>query len=95
MNRAVALFYGIACYVIFFGTFLYAVGFLQNFGVPKSIDSGVAGSPWSAVAINLALLSVFALQHSVMARIGFKRWWIRIVPKPSSAAPTSWPARRS
>lgn len=82
MKRLAALLYGIVCYVVFFGTFLYAVGFLGNAVVPKSIDSGVAGSALAAVGIDLALLAIFALQHSVMARIGFKRWWTRFVPQP-------------
>lgn len=85
MTRFAALFYGIVCYAIFFATFLYSIGFLANFGVPKTIDStgsALGVSPALAVAINLALLSAFALQHSVMARIGFKRWWTRIVPQP-------------
>jgi protein-S-isoprenylcysteine O-methyltransferase Ste14 len=83
MKRFATLLYGIVCYAIFFGTFLYAGGFLANFAVPKSIDSGVAGSAALAVVVNLALLGVFGLQHSVMARIGFKRWWIRFVPRPA------------
>lgn len=86
MNRFVALVYGIVCYAIFFGTFLYAAAFLANVGVPKTIDSGIPGSAWAALGINLSLLSVFALQHSVMARIGFKRWWTRIVPQPVERA---------
>jgi protein-S-isoprenylcysteine O-methyltransferase Ste14 len=96
MNRIAALAYGAVSYLIFFGTFLYAIGFLANFGVPRTIDfvsppgtsfevasaQGVSTSFGIALLINLALLSVFALQHSVMARIGFKRWWTRFVPEP-------------
>ena len=86
MPRVAALAYGSFCYVAFFLTFLYAIGFLANIGVPKSIDSGAPGPVGAAVAVNLALLSVFALQHSVMARRGFKRAWTRIVPQPVERA---------
>jgi protein-S-isoprenylcysteine O-methyltransferase Ste14 len=82
VNRFTALMYGIVCYAIFFGTFLYAVGFLANSGVPKSIDSGAETGWLAATAVNLLLLAVFALQHSVMARPAFKRWWTRVVPPP-------------
>lgn len=82
MTRLFALGYGIVCYVMFLGTFAYAVGFTGNFLVPKSIDSGASGAFWPSVFVNLALLGLFGLQHSVMARPAFKRWWTRFVPKP-------------
>ncbi|TMJ31832.1 MAG: isoprenylcysteine carboxylmethyltransferase family protein [Alphaproteobacteria bacterium] len=80
MVKAFALIYGMAACILFGATAIYAVGFIANLIVPKSIDSGAAG-PWpQALLIDIGLFAVFALQHSVMARQGFKRWWTRFIP---------------
>jgi methanethiol S-methyltransferase len=82
MKRVVAFAYGVVCYGMFLASFLYAIGFIGNFGVPKSIDSGPDGSTWAALAIDGALLALFALQHSIMARPWFKQSWTRFIPEP-------------
>jgi methanethiol S-methyltransferase len=81
MKRALVFLYGIACYAVFFAVFLYAIGFIGNFGVPKTMDSPRDVGFGTAFAINLGLLGLFAIQHSVMARPAFKRWWTRLVPQ--------------
>jgi protein-S-isoprenylcysteine O-methyltransferase Ste14 len=80
-GRAAAFLYGTIAYVACVGALLYAIGFVGGFVVPKTIDSGAAGPAAQAVIVNLLLMSLFALQHSVMARKGFKQWWTRLVPK--------------
>jgi protein-S-isoprenylcysteine O-methyltransferase Ste14 len=80
LRRMAALAYGVAAYLLFFATVLYAIGFVAGLGVPKGIDDGATRPFGVALAVNLALLGLFALQHSVMARPAFKRWWTRFVP---------------
>jgi methanethiol S-methyltransferase len=80
MGRFIAFLYGLASYAMFFVTFLYAIGFVSGLMVPKSIDNGMVLPPKEAVIVDLLLMSVFALQHSVMARTQFKQWWTQYVP---------------
>ncbi len=80
LARLLTLFYAILSYAIFFVSTLYAIGFVGNVAVPKSIDSGAPANPGEAVGINLLLLGLFAVQHSIMARPAFKRWWAGFLP---------------
>jgi len=80
LSRTLVLAYGLTSYLLFFGTFLYLIGFVGGFGVPKTLDDGVSGPVGLAVAINVGLLALFAIQHTIMARPAFKRWWTTIIP---------------
>jgi methanethiol S-methyltransferase len=82
MSRLISFLYGLASYAIFFVTFLYAIGFVCGLVVPKTIDTGAVVPTAEALIVNLLLMSVFAIQHSVMARKQFKQWWTQFVPAP-------------
>jgi protein-S-isoprenylcysteine O-methyltransferase Ste14 len=82
MAGMVSIVYGAIVYILFLGTFLYAVAFVGNLPAPKTIDSGQVGPIVAALMVDLLLLGLFAIQHSVMARPAFKHWWTRFVPKP-------------
>ena len=80
-SRFVAFLYGLVAYFAFFGTILYAIGFVMGLVVPKTIDSGTASSTPQALVVDILLMTLFAVQHSVMARKQFKQWWTQYVPK--------------
>lgn len=82
MGRFISFLYGLIAYIAFLGSLLYAIAFVGDFWVPKTVDSGGEISTfWESLLINAGLLGLFAVQHSVMARQGFKQWWTRIIPK--------------
>jgi protein-S-isoprenylcysteine O-methyltransferase Ste14 len=82
MKRLLVLTYGVLSYAVFLGVFLYLVAFIGNFWAPRTLDSGPTAPLWLALPIDVLLIAVFGLQHSVMARPGFKQWWTRFVPEP-------------
>ena len=82
MLRFTAFLFGAVAYLTFVFTILYAIGFVSGLVVPKTIDTGAISSNFAALTVNLALMSLFADQHSVMARKSFKQWWTRFIPKP-------------
>ena len=81
IERLSSFLYGLVAYLVFFVSFLYAIGFVSGLVVPKTIDSGTAAPVTEALIVNILLMSVFAVQHSVMARRQFKQWWTQYVPK--------------
>jgi protein-S-isoprenylcysteine O-methyltransferase Ste14 len=81
IKRILFFAYGVACYVLFLATFLYAIAFVGGFAVPRQLDGPLQGSIASAIAVNCVLLTIFAVQHSVMARRWFKAWWTQIIPR--------------
>ena len=81
MGRILAFLYGLASYLFFLVTFLYAIGFVTGIVVPKTIDTGTAAPAAEAIVVDLVLLTLFAVQHTVMARAAFKKWWTHIVPE--------------
>jgi protein-S-isoprenylcysteine O-methyltransferase Ste14 len=81
MTQFIAFLYGLASYAIFLVTFLYAIGFVSGLATPKTIDTGTVVPMVEAFIVNVLLMSVFAIQHSVMARKQFKEWWTQFVPK--------------
>ena len=81
MSCFLAFIYGLAAYLVFFGTILYAIGFVTGLVVPKTIDTGAVVPLAEALVVNVLLMGLFAVQHSVMARKPFKAWWTQYVPK--------------
>ena len=82
MLKLTAFLFGAVAYLTFLFTILYAIGFVEGLMVPKNIDTGEKSPAFVALVVNLALMSLFAIQHSVMARESFKQWWTQFIPKP-------------
>ncbi len=84
MSRSLTMLFALVAYAIFFATFLYLIAFVGNMAfVPRTVDVGPEAAPATALAINVGLIALFGLQHSIMARKGFKSWWTRVVPEPA------------
>jgi protein-S-isoprenylcysteine O-methyltransferase Ste14 len=81
VSRIGVFIFGLVAYAMFFATITYAIGFVSGLVVPKTIDSGTAGSVGISLLINAAMLMLFVVQHTIMARPAFKRWWTRIIPQ--------------
>jgi protein-S-isoprenylcysteine O-methyltransferase Ste14 len=81
LARSIAFLYGVFAYILFLVAILYSIGFVSNLVVPKTLETGTAGPLGEALIVNLVLMTIFALQHSVMARKQFKQWWTQFVPK--------------
>ncbi|QNN24167.1 isoprenylcysteine carboxylmethyltransferase family protein [Planctomycetales bacterium ZRK34] len=81
MQRMLIFIYGLLAYLLFFATILYAIGFVENYATPTSLDTGEAGPLGIALAVNIGILLLFAVQHTIMARPAFKAWWTRIIPE--------------
>ncbi len=82
ISRILIFIYGVVCYLVFLATFAYMIGFVGNLIVPKSMDSGTSTSFPRATLTHIGLIALFGIQHAVMAREKFKKWWTRIVPMP-------------
>ena len=86
MSRFMVFLYGLVCYIIFFVTFLYLIGFVEGLVVPKTLHTGVQGSLGVSIVINVLLVALFGVQHAIMARPWFKAMWTKIVPRPMERA---------
>jgi len=82
MQRVLGFIYGVIAYAGFMGWMVYMIGFLGQFAVPKSVDSGSVGPVGAAILVNFLLILIFGVQHTIMARPAFKQWWTQFIPKP-------------